>query len=163
MRDAPPLWFEDMEIGLKTELGRYAFTRENIIAFARKYDPQGFHLDDEAARKGPFGALAASGWHTAAGFMRCWAETNERRRAQAEKLGLPLPPVGPSPGFERLEWLKPVLAGDTLIYVGEVMEKRVLASRPEWGMVTSRNTATSQAGELVFSFFAKVLVARRER
>lgn len=161
MRDAPPLWFEDMEVGIRTELGRYAFTRENIIAYARKYDPQAFHLDDEAARKGPFGALTASGWHTAAGFMRSWADTNERRRVEASALGMALPEVGPSPGFETLEWLKPVYVGDTITYFGEIIDKRALASRPQWGLVTSRNTAANQNGDLVFSFLSKVLVRRR--
>ncbi|MGE0211019.1 MAG: MaoC family dehydratase [Parvibaculaceae bacterium] len=161
MTDAPRLWYEDVEVGDKSELGRYTFTRERIIAFARKYDPQGFHLDDEAARTGPFGALTASGWHTAAGFMRSWADTNERRRAEAEALGLPLPPVGPSPGFEKLEWLKPVFVDDTITYFGEVLAKRPLASRREWGLVTSRNTGVNRAGETAFSFIAKVLVARR--
>lgn len=161
MSKGPPIWFEDIEVGRKTEHGSYAFTRERIVAFARKYDPQGFHLDDGAAASGPFGRLAASGWHTAAGFMHCWAGASARLRAEAEALGLPLPPIGPSPGFEKLQWLKPVFAGDTITYFGEAIDKRLLASRPQWGLTRTLHTGVNQSGETVYSFIAKLLVARR--
>jgi acyl dehydratase len=161
MSEGPPIWFEDIEVGWKAEHGSYTFTRERILAFARKYDPQGFHLDDEAAREGPFGRLAASGWHTAAAFMRCWADMSARMRAEAEALGLPLPPVGPSPGFEKLQWLKPVHVDDTITYFGEILDKRPLSSRPEWGLTSTLHTGVNQSGETVYSFIARLLVARR--
>jgi len=156
-----PIWFEDAEPGLKVELGRYAFTRESIVDFARKYDPQAFHLDEEAGRNGPFGAVSASGWHTAAACMKCWAGHNFATRAEAEARGEPLPEIGPSPGYDNLQWLKPVHVGDTLTYWWEAVSRRPLASRPRWGLVFSRVTGVNQKGETVFSFEGKVLTQRR--
>jgi acyl dehydratase len=156
------LWFEDIAVGTRQELGRYTFTREAIMAFARRFDPQAFHLDDEAARRSHFGALCASGWHTAAAFMRCCAEHAAAGREEARRAGAPLPEPGPSPGFEKLQWLKPVYVGDTVSYRSEIVSKRRLASRPRWGLVVARNTGVNQAGEAVFSFESKLLVARRQ-
>ncbi len=157
-----PLWYEDMESGLKSELGRYRFTRENIVAFARRYDPQPFHLDEEAGRRSHFGGLCASGWHTAAACMRCWADHNLARRAEAEWRGESLPEAGPSPGYQNLKWLKPVYPGDTLTYYWSVVSKRVLNSRPQWGLVFTHTEGINQAGEAVFSFDGKFLAQRRE-
>ena len=155
------LALEDIEEGLTADLGNYHFTRENILAFAQKYDPQPFHLSDEAGIAGPFGALSASGWHTAAGWMKCYVASNEAARAKLEVLGNILPEVGPSPGFTNLKWLKPVFPGDVLSYRCTVTAKRDLSSRPQWGLVYSLNEGFNQHGELVFSFEGKVLTARR--
>lgn len=156
-----PIWYEDASPGLKARLGSYAFTREVIVDFARKYDPQAFHLDEEAARASHFGALAASGWHTASACMKCWAAHNFETRRQAAARGEALPEIGPSPGYENLQWLKPVYAGDTLTYWWEAAGGRPLASRPAWGLVFSRITGVNQTGETVFSFEGKVLTQRR--
>ena len=155
------LYFDEIETGLAVELGSDHFTRETVLRFARKFDPQPFHVDDAAAAIGPFGKLAASGWHTAAGWMKCYVATNDAARARLTAEGKVVPEGGPSPGFTNLKWLKPVYPGDTLTYRCKVTGKRVLASRPKWGIVSSMNEGRNQHGELVFSNEGKVLVARR--
>jgi acyl dehydratase len=150
------MWFEDVAIGTKRDLGTYTFTEEEIIAFARKYDPQPFHIDPEAAKHSMFGGLIASGWHTAAIWMKL--AIAERERAKAS--GNPLMRSGVSPGFEDMRWLRPVRPGDTLHYTSETIEKVALRSRPELGLVKTRNEARDQMGELVFSFVGKGFVRR---
>ena len=110
------LFLEDVDEGLAVDLGSYHFTRDSIIAFARKYDPQPFHLSEEEGSRGPFGGLSASGWHTAAGWMKCYVKANDAARAKLEAAGNVLPELGPGPGFTNLKWLKPVYPGDTLRY-----------------------------------------------
>jgi acyl dehydratase len=155
------LYFEEHDEGITAALGYYDFTRENVLAFARKFDPQPFHLDDEAAARGPFGKLSASGWHTAAGWMKCYVASNHEARARLAAVGKALPEVGPSPGFNDMRWHRPVFVGDTVIYSSRVTSTRPLASRPEWGIVFSHSKGVNQNGELVFSFDGKVLTARR--
>src|ERR1700722_6875928 len=150
------MWFEDVAIGTKRDLGTYTFTEEEIIAFARKYDPQPFHIDPEAAKHSMFGGLIASGWHTAVIWMKL--AIAERERAKAS--GNPLMRSGVSPGFEDMRWLRPVRPGDTLHYTSETIEKVALRSRPELGLVKTRNEARDQMGELVFSFVGKGFVRR---
>jgi acyl dehydratase len=156
------LFFEEVEPGLAVELGSYHFTRASILAFAHAYDPQRFHVDEAAAKASPFGGLIASGWHTAAAWMKCYVATNDEGRAKRAAKGEALPEHGPSPGFVNLKWLKPVRPGDTVSYRSTVTAKRVLSSRPDWGLVESLNEGTNQNGELVFSFGGRVLVQRRE-
>jgi acyl dehydratase len=155
------LFFEEIETGLAADLGSYAFSRDNVLAFARKFDPQPFHVDDAAAEAGPFGRLAASGWHTAAGWMKCYVATNDAARARLAAEGKLLPETGPSPGFTALRWAMPVYPGDVVSYRSVVTGKRELASRPAWGLVETRNTGTNQNGATVFSFQGKVLTKRR--
>ena len=151
------MWFEDIEIGVKRDLGIYTFTEEEIVAFARKYDPQAFHIDPEAAKHSIFGGLIASGWHTAA----IWMKLALRDRENAKSGSNPLQRSGVSPGFEDMRWLKPVRPGMTLRYSSEVVEKIELRSRPDLGLVKSRNEARDENGELVFSFIGKGFVERR--
>ena len=151
------LAFDEIEVGLTAELGAYQFTRENVLRFARVFDPQPFHLDDKAAETGPFGKLAASGWHTAAGWMKCFVATNQKAQSKLKNSVA----VGPSPGFTNLKWLRPVYPGDTISYRSTVTAKRELASRPGWGMVFALGEGFNQAGELVFSFESKVLTPRK--
>jgi acyl dehydratase len=155
------LHFEDLDVGRVVELGAHHFAREAVVAFARKFDPQAFHLDDDAAARGPFGRLAASGWHTAAGWMACYVATNQAAEARLRATGEPCAPLGPSPGFTNLKWLRPVFPGDTIAYRTTVTGKRELASRPQWGLVFSLNEGFNQNGEAVFSFEGKVLTKRR--
>jgi len=154
-------YFEDVKIGDRRELGSFTFVADDIKRFAAQFDPQPFHLDEEAGRKSIFGGLAASGWHVSAVFMKLLVASFERdakeKIARGEK---PIVP-GPSPGFDELKWIKPVLAGDTLSYASEVTTLRVLESRPEWGLVGFINRAVNQRGELAFSFKGKAFVARR--
>lgn len=151
------MWFEDTTIGGKRILGTHTFTQDEIIAFARKYDPQSFHLDPEAAKDSLFGGLIASGWHTAAVWMRLAIEDRKRAIAAGGGKG----PAGVSPGVEDIRWLKPVRPGDTLTFSTEVVETVDLKSRPELGLVKSLNEARGPDGELYMSFIGKGLVPRR--
>jgi len=155
-------FYEDIRIGEQTPLGTHEFTREEIVRFARQYDPQPFHLDDEAARASSFGGLIASGWHTGAVWVRLMVEFRQRSAAaQAAAPGEHGARVGPSPGFRDMKWLTPVRPGDTISYSTRVVEKIDLASRPNWGIVISRNEGVNQKGELVMSFLGEVFVERR--
>ena len=155
------LWLDEIEAGRVVELGSHHFTREAIIAFAKQYDPQPFHLSEEGAAVGPFGVLSASGWHTAAGWMKCYVATNQSAEARMRAEGRVPAVTGPSPGFTNLRWLKPVKPGDTITYRCTVTGKRELNSRPGWGLVFSMNEGFDQKGELVFSFEGKVLTPTR--
>ncbi len=155
------LYLEEIEIGRVVELGNHHFTKDAILAFARQYDPQPFHLDEEAAAKGPFGRLSASGWHTASAWMKRYVATNQAAEAEMRAEGREPAPLGPSPGFTNLRWLKPVCPGDTITYRTSVTGKRELNSRPGWGLVFSLNEGFNQSGDLVFSFEGKVLTPLR--
>jgi acyl dehydratase len=142
-------------------IGGHTFTADEIKAFARQFDPQPFHIDEAAAARSHFGALCASGWHTAAMWMRLRILHGRRDDAARAARGEPNATLGPSPGFRDLKWLKPVYAGDTIDYASEVVEKRVSNSRPGWGLIHVRNTGTNQKGELVLSFISTAFVERR--
>jgi acyl dehydratase len=154
-------FFEDIRIGQKSEIGRHTFTAEEIKRFAARYDPQPFHLDEAAATRSHFGALCASGWHTAAVCMRMLVARKDRVVAELEARGEPVATWGPSPGFRELKWVKPVYVGDTITYASEPIEKRESKSRPGWGLLFSRNTGTNQHGEMVYSFIGSAFIERR--
>jgi acyl dehydratase len=149
----PPLsgWFEDLRIGAKTALGQATFTRDAIIDFARQYDPQPFHMDDEAAARSLFGRLAASGWHTASTWMKQFVDTRAKFEKERSPSDAPTPRPGPSPGFTKLRWHRPVLVDDTISYSSELLDKRV-TSRPGWGLIFSHNRGVNQEGVLVYEF-----------
>jgi acyl dehydratase len=154
-------YLEDIVIGERIELGSHTFLADEIKRFAQRYDPQPFHIDEEAAARSFFGKLIASGWHTAAVCMRLLVESKQRLTAERQARGEPIAVWGPSPGFRELKWVKPVYAGDTITYASEAVETRVSHSKPGWGLVFSRNTGTNQHGELVYSFIGSVFVQRR--
>jgi acyl dehydratase len=158
----PAPFFEDVPVGETVVLGTYAFTPETVVAFAREFDPQPFHVDPEAARRSHFGGLVASGWHTAAAWMKRLVERRTRQRQAALARGARTVNFGPSPGFRDLRWVKPVYAGDTLTFRTTAVDKRVSGSRPEWGLVFSHNTGHNQRGELVYEFRGAGFVERRE-
>lgn len=162
---APPAktdFLEDLVIGETTELGEYHFGKDDIIAFARDYDPQPFHLDEEAARRSLFGGLCASGWHTAGAWMRLMIKSRNRRAAVLAEAGLPVAELGPSPGFKNLRWLRPVYAGEIIAYRSTLTQWRPSASRPGWGLAFHRNEGIDTAsGQGVFSFDGCVLWQRR--
>ena len=145
------IYFEDLEIGRETEFGRYEVTREEVLEFARKYDPQPFHLSDEAAAKTHFGRLAASGWHTCAMTMAVIA----RRVVDEKQAGLG------SPGVDELRWLKPVYPGDTLTVRGRILDKTPSRSRPDLGSFRTQTTVTNQDGVAVLRFTSIVLIRRK--
>jgi acyl dehydratase len=154
-------FFEGIAVGERIALGSHTFTADTIKAFARRFDPQPFHLDEAAAARSPFRALCASGWHTAATWMRLMVEHQRAADAAMRSRGEPVAMLGPSPGFRDLKWLKPVYVGDTVDYETEVVEKRVSNSRPAWGLISIRNTGVNQAGEAVISFVSVAFVERR--
>jgi len=154
-------YFDDMKVGQRSELGSFTFTAELIKQFARQFDPQPFHLDEEEGRKSLFGGLAASGWHVGSVGMKLIVAKRRREIEEATAQGIVDPSPGPSPGFRELKWLKPVLAGDTLSYSSEIVSLRESASKPEWGIMQARNSASNQHGELVFSFLATAFIPRR--
>lgn len=154
-------YFEDVKIGDRREMGSFTFTADLIKKFALQFDPQPFHIDEEAGRKSMFGGLAASGWHVAAIYMRLTVATFQREAAERIARGEKPIVSGPSPGFRELKWLKPVLAGDTLTYSSEITSMRELESRPQFGLIGFYNTGVNQRGELAFSFLGSVFSPRR--
>jgi acyl dehydratase len=154
-------FFEDLKVGQRRELGSFTFTAELIKKFAAQFDPQAFHLDEEAGRNSLFGGLAASGWHIGSVCMKLLVADGQREAAEAAARGEKVAIWGPSPGFRELRWLKPVLAGDVISYASEVETLRSSEKRPEWGILQARNTGTNQRGELAFSFLATAFVPRR--
>ena len=117
-------------IGVTTTLGSHKFEPEAIKAFARKYDPQPFHVDEGAARRSVFGRLCASGWHTAATWMKYNLATRMETEGRRWTGPGPMPEFGPSPGFKNLKWLKPVYAGETITFTRTGIAHRPIASRP---------------------------------
>jgi acyl dehydratase len=150
------IYWEDVEIGLRRELGSYTFSEEEIVRFARKYDPQPFHIDAQAAQRSIFGGLIASGWHTAAIWMKLAIADRARTRGAS-----PLMRAGVSPGYEDMRWMRPVRPGMTLTYTSEIVGKVELRSRRDVAIILSRNEARDEKGELVFRFTGKGLVQRR--
>lgn len=144
-------YFEDLVVGAVASFGDYAVTREEVLDFARRYDPQPFHLDDDAAAATHFGRLAASGWHTAAMTMAMLVA--QMGRTAEASLG--------SPGLDELKWLRPVHPGDRLRVETELLEKRLSASRPGLGLTKSRTTTFNQDGVAVMTFVANAMIRTR--
>jgi len=145
------IYFEDLEIGAETYFGSYEVTRDEILEFARKYDPQPFHLSDEEAAKTHFGHIAASGWHTCAMTMAVLA----RHVVEEEQAGLG------SPGVDELRWRRPVYPGDMLHVRGKIVDKTASRSKPEMGSFRSEMIVTNQADQPVMTFTSIVLIRRR--
>jgi acyl dehydratase len=154
-------FYEQIRIGDRYEIGSHLFTADSIMAFARRFDPQPFHIDEQAAKRSQFGALCASGWHTAAVWMRLTIDAQQRAAQDLRARGEQVATLGPSPGFREMKWLKPVYAGDTISYASEVTAMRPSASRPDFGLVSLFNTGANQHGERVMSFVSTVFVPRR--
>lgn len=144
-------------IGETVTLGSHTFGAEEIKAFARKYDPQRFHVDEEEARNSVFKALCASGWHTISMWMKYNAATFAATVERSKEFGDPVE-FGPAAGLRELKWLKPVYASDTITFTRTPQSHRALASRPGWRMLTTRNEAFNQHGEQVMSFVTMVLM-----
>jgi acyl dehydratase len=146
-------YLEDFRVGERHTFGSYVVTRDEVIEFASKYDPQPFHLDDEAAAKTYFGRLSASGWHTCAMTMRMLVDS--MKDAESASLG--------SPGLDELRWLKPVYPGDTLACETECVEVRPSTSRPEMGSIKNRLTVRNQHGEAVMTMTSIGLMRTRPK
>ena len=148
---------EYLNIGETRTLGSHTFTADEIKAFAKKFDPQPFHVDEEAARTSLLGGLCASGWHTAAMWMRCNLLSLEKSPMVWKGEG-PAPVFGPSPGFENLRWIKPVYAGDIITYTRTNLSHRALATRPGWRMLSMKSAGFNQKNEPVIEFDSTVLI-----
>ena len=144
-------YWEDMAVGDVRDLGSITPSRAETIAFAEQFDPQPFHLDDDAAKASVFGALSASGWHTCSMAMRLMV-TNFLH--QSSSLG--------SPGLEGIKWLKPVFPGDTLRLTSTVLEKRPMRSRPTVGLVRTQWSMFNQHGDQVLHMEGLGMFGRRQ-
>ena len=138
--------------GVVRTLGEHTFAADEIVDFARAFDPQPFHVDAEAGAHSHFGGLVASGWHTAAIWMRLLVADRRRAVEEAEAEGRAPPRYGPSPGFTGLRWLRPVRVGDTIRYDTALVDTRPSATRPGWRLIFTHNTGRNEAGETVFEF-----------
>lgn len=156
-------FFEDLKVGDVIPVGRHTFNAYEIKAFAQRFDPQLFHMDEAAAEKSHFGALCASGWHTAAAWMRLMVDHRRGQMEAAAARGEKVPSMGPALGLRDLKWLKPVYVGDTIDYKSEVTELRVSNSRPDTGLMTILSSGVNQKGETVISFVSTTFVERREK
>jgi acyl dehydratase len=145
-------YYEDIAVGTRASFGRYAVTREEVIAFAEAYDPQPFHLDDAAAAATHFGRLSASGWHTCAMTMRMLVENMKNNRQAG--LG--------SPGIDELRWLRPVFPGDVLRCETEVLEKRRSQSRPDMGLFKSRLVVFNRDDVPVMTMISNGMISVRD-
>ena len=143
-------YFEDFAEGDVIEIGSKTVSRDEIVAFAREFDPQPFHVDDEAGASSPFGGLIASGWHTTAMWMRLYVDAI---LLDSASLG--------SPGVEELRWLRPVRPGDTLTGRARVLWTKPSETDPRRGTVFSESTFENQDGEVVMRLRARGLFARR--
>ena len=145
------LYFEDFETGLTfSGSGRIRVQRDDIVRFATEFDPQPFHLDEEAAKDTIFAGLAASGWHTSAMTMRLLVDGE--LKVAGGLIGL---------GMEELRWPRPVRAGDELRIESEVLDTRESKSRPQQGLVRIRNTTYNQRDEVVQVSVSTMIVPRR--
>ena len=145
------LYYEDIQLNQIQKFGQYEVTREEVIDFASKYDPQPFHLDDEAAAKTHFGRLAASGWHSAAMMMRMLVDHMKNHKQAG--LG--------SPGADNIRWVKPVYPGDTLRCEQVTLDKRFSKSRPDMGIMKGRVTVFNQNDEIVMTMESTGLIQAR--
>jgi acyl dehydratase len=143
-------YFEDFAEGQTFELGSFEYTEQEIIDFARAYDPQPMHTDPEVARASIYGGLIASGWQTATSYMRRLVDAVIR---ESSSIG--------SPGIDTLRWLKPVRPGETLRTRFTILEARPSNSRPDWGIVRSRGEVLNQNEEVVMQLEAVNFFGRR--
>lgn len=144
-----PTYYEDFDVGDTREFGERTVTKGEIVEFAERYDPQPFHVDEEAAAESMFGGLIASGWHTAAICMRMFVDN----MADEAWLG--------ARGVDDLRWIRPVRPGDTLSAGAEVVGKRPDEENPHVGYVDSKLTAYNQDDEPVISWVGLGIVKRR--
>ena len=143
--------YEDFEVGSAVTLSAHTFTREEIIEFAKRYDPQPFHVSDAAGEASHFGGLVASGWNTCAAMMGILVRDMV---GDSTSMG--------SPGLDKIRWIKPVRVGDTVRLTVRVLDKRVSKSKPDRGIVNTRWEAHNQHGELVLTVDSAALFGLRD-
>ena len=145
-------WFEDYVPGAVHDLGSVVVDEQEVIAFARQFDPQSFHLDKEKAEKSAFGGLIASGWHTACMAMRLIVD---HYLSEVSSEG--------SPGIDELRWLRPVRPGDQLSVRVTILDARLSRSRPERGIVRSQIETLNQSDEVVMLLTSTIFIRRRNK
>ena len=145
-------FYEDIEVGSDSSFGRYEVTREEVLDFASRYDPQPFHLDDDAAAQTHFGRISASGWHTCSMTMAMMVENMKGEKSAG--LG--------SPGVDQLRWIRPVYPGDVLRCETTIIEKRRSASRPEMGLFKSRIRTFNQDDVMVLEMVSNAMIRTRD-
>ena len=155
-------FYEDVRVGDRIELGSYVFTAEDIKTFARQFDPQAFHVDEQAGASSHFGGLIASGWHTASIWMRKLVDYRKHEAETMRARGERVPQIGPSPGFRDMRWYIPVFVGDTISYAFEVSDMRISQSKPDRGIVNMLGVGHNQHGVRVISFESATFVERRD-
>lgn len=138
--EGPDRYFEDYPVGEQVEFGSYRMTEEQIVAFARDFDPQPFHVDKDAARQSVYGGLVASGWHTASAMMRM----------MVDHFISPKTSMG-SPGMDEIRWLKPVRPGDTLRVRVTILSAKRSTSKPDRGVIDQRVEVINQHGDVVMA------------
>ena len=136
--EEPDRYFEDYRVGEQVEFGNYRMTEEQIVAFARDFDPQPFHVDKDAARQSVYGGLVASGWHTASAMMRMMVDHFISTKTS----------MG-SPGIDEIRWLKPVRPGDTLRVRLTVLSAKRSTSKPDRGVINQLLEVVNQNGDVV--------------
>lgn len=146
-------WFEDIPVGEFHVFGSHTFGEKEIIDFGKRYAPQPYHTDPEAALDTHYRGLVASGWHVSAIWMKLMVSYMERfatgvRDGRRNGAGV---------GFQNMKWIKPVRPGHTLTYTYEIIDKADKIVRGQWGIIRSRNEAYNQYGELVFTFEIDIL------
>ena len=145
------IYWEDFKVGDTAPMGERVVDKDEVIAFAKAYDPQAFHIDEVAAKASMYGGLIASGWHTVAMTMRMMVDSY---LGEAASLG--------SPGVDNVRWLKPVRPGDTIRATRKVVETRSSKSRPEMGIVKSLWEVFNQNGDLVMTMEGYGMFTRRK-
>jgi acyl dehydratase len=138
--ERPDRYFEDYRVGEQVEFGSYRMTEEQIVAFARDFDPQPFHVNKDAARQSVYGGLVASGWHTASAMMRM----------MVDHFISPKTSMG-SPGMDEIRWLKPVRPGDTLRVRVTVLSAKRSTNKPDRGVIDQRVEVINQHGDVVMA------------
>ncbi|MFC5430324.1 MaoC family dehydratase [Paraburkholderia denitrificans] len=142
--------YEDLEVGRSYTVGSHTFTREEIVHFAEQFDPQPFHMSEEAAEASMFGGLVASGWHTCSVMMGMLVRNF---LGDSTSMG--------SPGVDDIRWLKPTRVGDTLTMTNTIVSKRVSSSKPDRGIVETRWDGVNQHGETIVTVRSKALFGLR--
>jgi acyl dehydratase len=144
------LSYEDLEVGTTIDVGAHTFTTDEIVRFAKEFDPQPFHVDEAAAQASPYGGLIASGWHTCSVLMGLAVRN---LLTGSTSMG--------SPGVDEIRWIKPVRGGDTIRMTQSILEKRVSSSRPDRGIVAIQWEGANQNGETVVVVRSKVIFGLR--
>lgn len=144
---------ETLTVGETLDLGSFTFTASDIVIFATSYDPQPFHIDEDAAAGTLFGTLSASGWQTAAVFVRCF---NGALRARHPHVRL-----GQWQGFRDLQWIRPVRKGDTLTFLATLLAVEAVPEKPGWVLATWRGEGINQTGDAAYRLEANLLMGKR--